>query len=270
MNTKIQHKLKVGKSDPLVLVDFLAQKTNISKSRLKVILNRGGVWLCRKKKLRIRRATSEILPGDMLEVYDDTKLGTIDTSGIFALEDKEHYGVWFKPAGVFSQGTPYGDEGSILRFLEKTKKQVYLIHRLDRETAGIMVFAYNKKAAATLSKQFSENLIQKTYQAEVLGVMTTHNGVIERALEGKKAVTRYQVKEKRENSTIVEIELETGRLHQIRKHFEMISHPVLGDPKYGKGNKDPRGLQLVATALTIPWTFKEPRRYEIHKELRLF
>lgn len=270
MNNKIHHKFKVGPKDNLTLVDLLHEKTGMSKSRLKVVLTRGGVWLGRKKRLRVRRATSQVMVGDVLEVYDDPKLENADVSQVYALEDKEHFGVWYKPANVFSQGTPYGDEGSMLRLLEKNKPQVYLIHRLDRETAGVMLFAYNKKAAATLSEQFSSGLMEKVYQAEVLGVMATSFGIINQPLEGKEALTHYQVVEKRERSTLVQIEIETGRLHQIRKHFEMIGHPVLGDSKYGKGNKDPRGLQLIASRITVPWTFKEPKVYELPPELCLF
>ncbi len=270
MNTKVHHKVSVGAEDPQTLVDFLAHKTGISKSRLKVILTRGGVWHVGKKKKRIRRATFAVTKGEVYEVYDDSRLNDVDTSGVFALENGKEYSVWYKPAGVFAQGTPYGDEGSLLRLLEKEKKEVYLIHRLDRETAGLMVFAHNKKAAALLSRQFAQNEITKIYQAEVKGVMAQMVGVIDRPLEGKEALTHYQVHQKLEKSTLVQIELETGRLHQIRKHFEAIDHPVLGDPKYGKGNKDPRGLRLIASELHLPWKFKEPRIYQIPAELRFF
>lgn len=270
MNTKSHHKVKVSKEDPLILVDFLAHKTGISKSRLKVILTRGGVWHLASKKKRVRRATLAIEPGQIYEVYDDTKLETPDMSEVYALENGKEYSVWYKPAGVFAQGTPYGDEGSLLRHLEKIKKEVFLIHRLDRETAGLMVFGHSKKAAARLSQQFAKNEVIKIYQAEVLGVMSQMVGVIDRPLEGKPALTHYQVVEKLENSTLVQIELETGRLHQIRKHFEAIGHPVLGDPKYGKKNKDPRGLRLIASELHLPWNFKEPRVYQLPENLRFF
>ncbi len=270
MNTRVHHKLKVGPSDPTVLVDFLALRSGISKSRLKVVLTRGGVWIVGKKKRRIRRATQMIQPGEVYEVYDDPKLESADTSGVFALENGKEFSVWYKPAGVFSQGTPYGDEGSLLRLLEKEKKEVFLIHRLDRETAGLMVFGHNKKAAALLGKQFAANQITKIYQAEVKGHVAQSVGIIDRPLDGKEAVTHYQVHQKLESSTLLQIELETGRLHQIRRHLEAIGHPVLGDPKYGRANKDPRGLRLIASELHLPWNFKEPRIYQIPKELRFF
>jgi len=270
MNTKVHHKVKVANGDPLVLIDFLTHATKMSKSRLKVVLTRGGVWSIRRKKLRVRRATSEVRAGDIFEVYDDTKLELPDVSGVYALEDGDQYSVWFKPAGVFSQGTPYGDEGSMLRLLEKSKREVFLIHRLDRETAGIMLFAHTSKAAAMLSKQFADNEITKIYQAEVKGKIEQSIGVIDRDLGGKHALTHYQVIKRTENSTFVQIELETGRLHQARRHFEAIGHPILGDPKYGKKNKDLRGLQLVASELTVPWIFKEPKHYTLNEDLRLF
>lgn len=270
MSTKIHRKMKVGPSDPNILVDFLALKSGLSKSRLKVVLTRGGVWCVGKKKRRVRRATQAIQTGDVFELYDDPKLEVADTSGVFALENGKEFSVWYKPEGVFSQGTPYGDEGSLLRLLEKEKKEVFLIHRLDRETAGLMVFAHNKKAAALLSKQFAGGEITKIYQAEVQGHVAQTMGIIDRPLNGKSAITHYQVHQKLEASTLLQIELETGRLHQIRRHLEAIGHPVLGDPKYGRGNKDSRGLRLIASELHLPWHFKEPRVYQIPVELRFF
>src|SRR5690606_29096860 len=129
--------------------------------------------------------------------------------------DNEHFGIWFKEAGVVPQGTQTGDHASLLRFVERKKKQdVYLVHRLDRETAGLMVIAYNSKTAAKLSDLFQKNLVKKEYEAIVLGSLRPgHKQTIDVALDDKKAITHIEVIDSNEQQSLLKVGIETGRLH---------------------------------------------------------
>jgi tRNA pseudouridine32 synthase/23S rRNA pseudouridine746 synthase len=140
------------------------------------------------------------------------------------------------------------------------KKETFLVHRLDRETEGLTLIAYTSEGAAKLSALFQENRIKKTYEAVVLGTMTPgRKETINASLDDKEAITHFEVLDSSEDFSLLRIEIETGRLHQIRRHLDHIGHPVMGDPKYGKGNKNREGLKLKATSLSLkdPWEKKE-------------
>lgn len=256
-------KSKVSKfSDkPLPLLEALVKLTNMDPQLLKTAALNGAVWLQRKsvgKVLRVRDERVMLHPSDSLSFFFDAHVLKMPELKIaINLFENEHYGIWFKEAGVVTQGTQTGDQTSLLRYIEKKHKSVYLIHRLDRETAGVMVFAYTKEAAAKFSDLFQRNEIQKIYQAVVLGSLPKgEEKTIDSSLDGKEARTHYKVLASDESRSLLEIQLETGRLHQIRRHLDFINHPVMGDPKYGKNNKNRAGLQLLAQTLAFvdPWT----------------
>jgi len=269
---KISFQKKVDTKE-IKLIDFLSQNIELSKQKIKLALKNGGVWLKKgnqKKLLRVRRATSMIRKGDYVELNFDPSIKIINIEEIKSIKKTKNWGVWFKPPGVLSQGTKFGDEGSILRHVEKHKdSEIFLIQRLDRETGGLMLFAYNKKSAGLFSEMIRNNEIKKTYQAEVKGELKS--GKIDIPLDNKKAITHFKFIKKSENGSYILINTETGRLHQIRKHFDILKHPIMGDPKYGIGNKNKEGLKLVASELDFidPFT-REPIHIELPEELKLF
>ena len=269
---KITFKKKVDQAE-IKLIDFLSQNIDLSKQKIKMVLKNGGVWLKKgnqKKLLRVRRATSMIRKGDYVELNFDPSIKIINIQEIKSIKKTKNWGVWFKPPGVLSQGTKFGDEGSILRFVEKHKdREIFLIQRLDRETSGLMLFAYNKKSAGLFSEMIRNNEIKKSYQAEVKGELKS--GKIDIPLDNKKAITHFEYVKKSKNGSYILIKTETGRLHQIRKHFDLLKHPIMGDPKYGIGNKNKEGLKLVATDLDFidPFT-REAVHIELPEALNLF
>jgi 23S rRNA pseudouridine1911/1915/1917 synthase len=122
------------------------------------------------------------------------------------------------------------------------------VHRLDKDTSGVMVVARTEQALKALSAQFKDRVVQKKYLAVVSGVIKKGSGTIEAAIgrhvkERKKisvhtaspreAVTLYKVKERLKGATLVEVEIKTGRTHQIRVHMAHAGFPVLGDRTYG-------------------------------------
>jgi len=255
---KFELKKTVGPDDPKTAVDFLAVHSGISKVRIKDAMNKGAVWLKKGhgKQYRVRRATTALKTGDELSIYYDEKLLAIAPIVAECISDQKRYSVWFKPAGLMTQGSRYGDHCSLLRGVElffKNKRSVFLIHRLDREAAGIVLVAHDKGAAGKLSHLFQKRSIIKRYRAQVLGNLAKDRpeDIIRIPLDGKPAVTEYTAGDydPTSNTTMVDVIIRTGRKHQIRRHFEMIGFPVLGDPRYGVGNKNTAGLQLTATGL---------------------
>lgn len=122
-----------------------------------------------------------------------------------------------------------------------------IVHRLDKDTSGIMICAKNDAAHLSLSKQIQEKTAQRTYLAVVRGNIKTDSGVIETLIardkndrkkmavvkeDGRNAVTEYEVLERFGKYTIVRCRLRTGRTHQIRVHMEYLGYPLVGDPKY--------------------------------------
>jgi tRNA pseudouridine32 synthase/23S rRNA pseudouridine746 synthase len=225
---------------------------------------KGAVWLQKSGKGKILRERNPSFPlkaQDIVTFYYDPKVLSLPAlKEAECIDENRHYGVWIKNAGVVTQGTQAGDHTSLLRYVEIfRKKQTFLVHRIDRETEGLTIIAYTSEGAAKLSALFQENKIQKIYEAVVLGSITPGiSKTITASLDGKEAITHYKVVDSSESKSLLRVEIETGRLHQIRRHLDFAGYPVIGDPKYGKGNKNRSGLKLLASSLsfTDPWDKK--------------
>jgi tRNA pseudouridine32 synthase / 23S rRNA pseudouridine746 synthase len=251
----------------VVVCGFLAAQAGLSKMKVKDAMNKGAVWIKKKGRMqRLRKVTTQLHPGDHLEMHYDEKLLSLKPPEPRLVADKTQYSVWYKPSGLMAQGTMFGDHCSLLRQAEllfKGSRKVFLVHRIDREADGLMLIAHTKEAAARLSELFQKKMIAKEYHVAVSGDLKEQGekGKIDLPLDGKEAVTEYTVisYDPQHNRTLVSAFIRTGRLHQIRRHFEMIGHPVMGDPKYGKGNKSREGMRLTAVSLRFhcPFSRKE-------------
>lgn len=255
----------VGKHFPqgATLGEALKKLSSLPEQTLAEAARKGAVWLQKGKgkTLRARELSQKLSPQDTVTLfYDPRVLALPEPSGASCLFENNLYSVWFKPAGVVAQGTQTGDHASLLRVAElHRKKEVFLVHRLDRETAGLMLVAHTSEAASRLSELFQKNKIRKDYEAIVLGGIPPGNkATINASLDDKEAITHYEVIASTESRALLSLTIETGRLHQIRRHLDHIGHPVMGDPKYGKGNKNREGLLLLARRLsfTDPWEKK--------------
>ena len=177
-----------------------------------------------------------------------------------------------KPAGLLVQGDRTGDTSLLDCAREYIKDQfnkpgnVYLglVHRLDRPTSGVVVFALTSKAAKRLSDQFRERNVRKIYWALVQGETPTEGTLVDRirrhgpkshlskGTDGQHAELSFRRLRYRKGVSWVEIELATGRHHQIRVQFAHRGHPVIGDFRYGSKIKfGQRALALHARSLTI-------------------
>jgi len=256
-----------GTNPPSQAADLLALRTGLAKSRIKDAMIKGAVWIKRKGSMkRLRKATTVLSPHDHVEIHYDETLLLLRPPEPRLLSDQRYYSVWFKPSGLMAQGTLFGDHCSLLRLVElhfRMQRQVFLVHRLDRETDGIMIIAHSKDSAARFSELFQKKLITKEYRTEVMGDLEKQGekGTIALPLDNREAVTKYEVisYDPHQNRTIVSAYISTGRLHQIRRHFEMIGFPVIGDPKYGKGNKNEEGMKLSAVSLTFHCPFSKQK-----------
>ena len=200
--------------------------------------------------------------------------------GIRILHEDSDLFVIEKAAGILSQSTRRGDERSVESVLTdyvrkgqwKSSKRVYLVHRLDRETSGVMVVAKTEAVQDYFRSRWNE-ITTKVYLARVDGLLAEEQGVFESYLRedenyfvrsvknpayGKLARTEWRqlavFKSRRNESTLVEVTLKSGRKNQIRVHFSEAGHPVLGDAKYGHGR---RGDDLCLHAWKL--SFVHPR-----------
>jgi len=240
-------------------VDVLAAAGGLPKARVKDAMKKGAVWVWQgKNRHRLRRATSLLTPGARVALYYDAALLALTPPPARCLVDYESYSAWLKPAGLLTQGTDYGDHCSLLRQAEihfSPRRNALPVHRLDREVAGVILVAHTRSAAAALSRMFREHRIIKCYRAEVLGCPADAQAEvkIDLPLDGKPATTivRWVAADPAKNRAIADITIDTGRKHQIRRHLDLVGHPVMGDPRYGTGNKNSEGLRLAAIALTF-------------------
>lgn len=263
-------------SESGTLAALLSQKSRLTPEIIADAAQKGAVWLQRGGKgkiLRERNPAAPLKPGDVVTLYFDPKVLKItELSSAECIAEEKHFGVWVKKAGVVTQGTQTGDHASLLRYVERVrKKETFLVHRLDRETEGLTLIGYTSEGAAKLGKLFQDNKIKKTYEAIVLGTMTPgRKETIRASLDDKEAITHFEVLDSTESVSLLRVEIETGRLHQIRRHLDFIGHPVMGDPKYGKGNKNRKGLMLLAKSLSFvdPWT-GSPKSFELPDGLSL-
>lgn len=263
---------RIVATESTLLIDLLATHCQASRSSLKGCLTKGGVWRERagKKKLRVRKAKSHVAKGDIITVcYDDTVLKRIPPT-VQPLVIEKHYSIWNKPALLLSQGTRFGDHCSLLRIAEKTLEtyKPYLVHRLDREACGLVMLAHGKQAAGKLSGLFKNRNIVKRYLAVVHGLLDSpgENGSISEPLDEKSALTEYRVLYQEDNRTAIQIQIKTGRYHQIRKHFSGIGHPLVGDKRYGSNEREVE-LHLAAYELhfTCPFSMAE-KTFSLGKE----
>jgi len=161
-----------------------------------------------------------------------------------------------KPAGLLTAPTPESDRNNLAGLLARTaggKRPIFVVHRIDLDTSGLLVFAKNDDTNRALSELFRAHRLERSYLAVVEGAVSEALKLIEHPVGGKRAVTHVELVERfGARATLVRARLETGRTHQIRLHFRAEGHPVLGDATYGRrGPNDPPRMALHATRLAF-------------------
>ncbi len=201
------------------------------------------------------------------------------TNDLNILYEDNHIIVVIKPQNILSQQDNTNDL-DMLTIIKQYLKEKYnkkgnvylgLVHRLDRPTTGIMVFAKTSKAAKRLSEQLKQGLFQKKYYAIVNGILDKKEGYLENYLykdsnnnsiivnekEGQYAKLYYKVLKEDNNLSLVDITLFTGRHHQIRVQFSNIGHSLYGDYRYGNSKQDRLYLCAYSLSFIHPVTKQE-------------
>ena len=182
-----------------------------------------------------------------------------------------------KPAGIIVHPDGKHDYPALTEWLEKKYPEHYLVHRIDRETSGVLIVARTEKAFEFLKSQFQNREIKKTYRAFVYGALKEERGVIDKPIGSARggkgprsahlphgatrdALTTYRVIQNGPDAAYVEVFPKTGRTHQIRVHFSAIQHPIICDPLYAPGRPKLLGFERLALhALSLTFTHPQGR-----------
>ncbi len=240
-------------------VTQLAEATGLSQQRIKQVMQKGGVWLTNKQGTRrLRRGDKRLKRGDELHLYYDERVLSSVVAEARLIADEEAYSVWFKPYGMLSQGSKWGDHCTINRWVEQhllPQRPAFIVHRLDRAASGLIIIAHQKKVASALAELFQKRQIKKCYRAVVKGCFEAaeEQQHINTEIDGRPAsswVRLIELDSVNERS-LLEVEIESGRKHQIRRHLAGIGFPIVGDRLYGQSGEMDEDLQLTSYSLAF-------------------
>ena len=257
---------------PVTLADqtavaILAEASKLSKQKVKQAMQKGCVWLeksgdrgeNKQYTQRLRRAKKVLSIGETLHFYYDESVLNTEPAEAKLVSDKGDYSIWHKPSGMLSQGSKWGDHCTIYRWAEKhlkPERPAFIVHRLDRAASGLIILAHKKQTAAAFGKLFQKHEIDKRYRVSVEGDFSSIlkggeiNKTIDSEIDNKPAVSHvvFISYDEKSNESVIEVKIETGRKHQIRKHLLEVGFPVVGDRLYGSG-KSLEDLKLEAVSL---------------------
>ncbi len=252
----LHKQLKLAENEPRL--DLLVQKlTDVSRSELRGLFDHACVRL---DGLVCPRPTASGRAGQTLDVtweagrrYKEKQKERQNRDFAVVFEDK-YLIVVNKRAGVLTVPTDRGEDDTLVHAVarhfsrgERITHRAWIVHRLDRDTSGLLIFARTEAVAAAIKDQFEARKPEREYVAIVAGILRDPSGTMRSFLatnddldqystqtpgEGKLAITHYTVQERLRGATLVQVHLETGRRNQIRVHFSEAGHPVLGDPRY--------------------------------------
>lgn len=240
-------------------VDAVAARiTGHSRSRIETLISDGGLEL---DGAPITKASHRVSGGELLELVSDPRPVTVpvrpqEAAGMGIVHDDADIVVVDKPAGVAAHPSLGWDGPSVTEHLAAAGFRIStsgaperqgVVSRLDVGTSGLMVVAKSERGYSVLKQAFRDKAVDKTYLALIQGHPDPFNGTIEAPIArhpgaqwkmaivdgGRASVTHYETLEAHRSATLVEVQLETGRTHQIRVHMAAIGHPCCGDPLYG-------------------------------------
>lgn len=184
-----------------------------------------------------------------------------------------------KPVGI---STAHQKNATTLHSIleEKYNSKIYIVHRLDKDVSGAVLFAKNKSAHKYMNGQFQNNKVNKIYSAVVHGIVNEDEGIINSPVrefgsgrmgidieKGKESKTGYKIVKRYNEYTHVEVKLYTGRRHQIRVHLFSIGHPVIGDPLYGNLQMQKQYPRLMLHSHKISFTSTAGNRITVTSEI---
>lgn len=245
-----------------ILIEFLKKTfSNLSKNNVKSLLHNEKVFVNGNMTTKYNY---ELNAGDIVEIREKVAKN-ID----IIYEDKDII-VINKPSGLLTVATEKEKNKTayhlVMEYLKKKNKnnRIFVIHRLDKDTSGIIMFAKNERAKHLYQDNWNDIVKKRCYYAVIDGKMQKKEGTIKSYLKengnmvysvkdrsGKLAVTEYKVLKERKNISLLDINLKTGRKNQIRVHMKENKTPILGDLKYGEKSKLINRLALHAYKLEL-------------------
>jgi len=250
-------------------VDIVVQQlTSVSRGQVRGLVDHECVTINGKP---CKAIASQVVQGDVVAVrydpsqrYREKKKHWDDRTFTVLFEDDDLI-VVDKSAGVLTVPTDWHEKNTLVDRVSlylshsKKKREACLVHRLDREVSGVLVFGKTEAVAEALIQQFRERKPQRLYTAIVAGLVSKDEGsfddhlatgknldryVTRQSRNTEMAITHYRVLRRMADTTLVEARLETGKRNQIRVQFASAGHPVLGDPRYKKDEaKHPRWIR---------------------------
>ena len=245
-----------------ILIEFLKKMfSNLSKNSVKSLLHNEKVFVNGNMTTKYNY---ELNIGDVVEIREKVAKN-ID----IIYEDKDII-VINKPSGLLTVATEKEKNKTayhlVMEYLKKKNKnnRIFIIHRLDKDTSGIIMFAKNERAKHLYQDNWNDIVKKRCYYAVIDGKMENKEGTIKSYLKengnmvysvkdrsGKLAITEYKVLKERKNISLLDINLKTGRKNQIRVHMKENKTPILGDLKYGEKSKLINRLALHAYKLEL-------------------
>ena len=234
----------------------LSQLTKKTRSQIKILIDDGRVWV----NTALAKAGHLVKTGERLEIFPlPAAPSTVAPQDIplDVLFEDEHLVAINKPPGMVVHPAPGQWEGTVVNALlfrwgwqEQTPSfRPGIVHRLDKDTSGVLLIAKNAQTLERLSRAFKERQVHKTYFAVVVGRLRLTSGTIALSIGrhpvdrkkmsvrqhgGREAVSRYQVMAETKGLSLLCLSPETGRTHQLRVHMAAIGHPIVGDKTYGR------------------------------------
>lgn len=256
-------------NESLMLLDFMVGAfPQYNRTRLKSLLKYQQV---RIPGYPSPRHDSPVAPGQMVEINLTRPFATFSHPRVSLVYEDDDILVVNKGYGLLSMGTDTGKKNetayNILKNYVKRQhpdNKIFIVHRLDRDTSGLMMFARSEEAKEAMQHNWNNMVLERNYVAVLEGVLEEDSGVIRSHLDensrfevysthekgkGKLAVTRYKVLARGGGYTLVQFSLDTGRKNQIRVHAADLGHPIVGDRKYGAEASPIHRLALHARSL---------------------
>lgn len=257
-------------TEPMELLPYLLTvMSNMGRNSVKSILARGQVSVNDRV---VTKYNFPLQPGHTITISKDRISDEPPFIGLNILHEDEDIIVIQKEAGLLSIASAQEQELTAYRQLmthvrkDNPKHRIFVVHRLDRDTSGVMMFAKSEKVQQKLQQSWKDMVQERSYIALVEGLVKKPEGTISSWLkesktlkmysspypnDGLHAITHYKTVQSNRNFSLLEVHLETGRKNQIRVHMQDIGHPIVGDKKYGAKTKPIGRLGLHARVLAF-------------------
>lgn len=255
-------------NENIQLLDYLYKVlSNYPKKKVKSFLSHGNILVNNKT---VTKYNFQLKNNDVVRIiFGKTMYQKNKPNGITIIYEDKDFIVINKPSGLLSIATAKEKERTAYHLVRehlnsKSNDKLFILHRLDKDTSGVLVFVKNQKLKEQMQENWNELVKTREYLAVIEGIPERKSGTIQNYLKenknnvvyvtnshcnGKKAITNYTVRKSKNSLSLVALLLETGRKNQIRVHLSHLGYPIVGDKKYGAKTNPIKRLALHASKL---------------------